>query len=96
MDRDIPIILGRPFLATGRALMDSKKHEVIFCAKDESITFKAGRGRLLPIGVGDICVVNVEHDIGKVAEHAMTESSKERRLNHHSEAIHLWYQRHEV
>ncbi|XP_059316144.1 uncharacterized protein LOC132066981 [Lycium ferocissimum] len=30
IDRDIPIILGRPFLATGRALMDSEKNEIKF------------------------------------------------------------------
>ncbi|XP_059277930.1 uncharacterized protein LOC132032175 [Lycium ferocissimum] len=30
VDRDIPIILGRPFLATGRALMDSEKNEIKF------------------------------------------------------------------
>ncbi|XP_059288984.1 uncharacterized protein LOC132042471 [Lycium ferocissimum] len=29
-DRDIPIILGRPFLATGRTLMDSEKNEIKF------------------------------------------------------------------
>ncbi|XP_060190665.1 uncharacterized protein LOC132619933 [Lycium barbarum] len=30
VDRDILIILGRPFLATGRALMDSEKNEIKF------------------------------------------------------------------
>ncbi|XP_059315802.1 uncharacterized protein LOC132066516 [Lycium ferocissimum] len=29
-DRDIPIILGRPFLATRRVLMDSEKNEIKF------------------------------------------------------------------
>ncbi|XP_060182530.1 uncharacterized protein LOC132612240 [Lycium barbarum] len=30
VDKDIPIILGRPFVATGRALMDSEKNEIKF------------------------------------------------------------------
>ncbi|XP_060182293.1 uncharacterized protein LOC132611953 [Lycium barbarum] len=30
VDKNIPIILGRPFLATGRALMDSEKNEIKF------------------------------------------------------------------
>ncbi|XP_059277892.1 uncharacterized protein LOC132032119 [Lycium ferocissimum] len=28
VDKEVPIILGRPFLSTGRALMDSKKNEI--------------------------------------------------------------------
>ncbi|MCD7463419.1 hypothetical protein HAX54_050544 [Datura stramonium] len=44
MDMDIPVILGRPFLATSRALMDSKKHGITFQINNESMTFKAGRG----------------------------------------------------
>ncbi|XP_059295559.1 uncharacterized protein LOC132048894 [Lycium ferocissimum] len=39
VDRDIPIILGRPFLATGRALIDSKKNEIKFRVNDEEVTF---------------------------------------------------------
>ncbi|XP_070023223.1 uncharacterized protein [Nicotiana sylvestris] len=30
VDKEIPIILGRPFLATGRALMDSERNEIKF------------------------------------------------------------------
>ncbi|MCD7451285.1 hypothetical protein HAX54_010638, partial [Datura stramonium] len=56
VDQDIAITLRRPFLATERALMDSEKHEIIFRVKDDRITFKIGRGHLLPIGVGDIFV----------------------------------------
>ncbi|MCE3216127.1 hypothetical protein HAX54_005024, partial [Datura stramonium] len=44
VDRDIPIILGRPLIATGRALMDPEKPELMFRIKDESITFKVEGG----------------------------------------------------
>ncbi|XP_059310138.1 uncharacterized protein LOC132061315 [Lycium ferocissimum] len=48
VDRDIPIILGRPFLATGRALMDSEKNEIKFRVNDEEVTFQASKGMKLP------------------------------------------------
>ncbi|XP_060216536.1 uncharacterized protein LOC132644013 [Lycium barbarum] len=41
VDWDIPIILGRPFLSTGRALMDSKKNEIKLFVNDEEVTFQA-------------------------------------------------------
>ncbi|XP_059290155.1 uncharacterized protein LOC132043711 [Lycium ferocissimum] len=41
VDRAIPIILRRPFLATGRALMDSEKNEIKFRVNDEEVTFQA-------------------------------------------------------
>ncbi|XP_070028989.1 uncharacterized protein [Nicotiana sylvestris] len=39
IDKEIPIILGRPFLATGRALMDSEWNEIKFRVNDEEVTF---------------------------------------------------------
>ncbi|MCD9637523.1 hypothetical protein HAX54_020856, partial [Datura stramonium] len=63
----------------GRALMNSKKHEIMFHINNESITFKAGRSHLFPIRVGDIYVVKVEHEVERVAEHTMVESSKRKK-----------------
>ncbi|MCD7472227.1 hypothetical protein HAX54_013248, partial [Datura stramonium] len=48
----------------------------MFRVKNEITTFKVGRGHLLPIGVGDICMVNVEHEIGRLAEQNMAGSPK--------------------
>ncbi|XP_059306331.1 uncharacterized protein LOC132057747 [Lycium ferocissimum] len=39
VDHDSPIILGRTFLAMGRAHMDSEKNEIKFQANDEEVTF---------------------------------------------------------
>ena len=39
-DEEIPIILGRPFLGTERALIDVHKGEIKQCAQDEEVTFK--------------------------------------------------------
>nr|XP_009797846.1 PREDICTED: uncharacterized protein LOC104244183 [Nicotiana sylvestris] len=42
-DKDIPIILGRPFLTTGRALMDSEWNEIKVRVNDEEVTFQASK-----------------------------------------------------
>ncbi|XP_059292238.1 uncharacterized protein LOC132045682 [Lycium ferocissimum] len=44
VDRDIPIILGRTFLATGRALMDSEKNEIKFRVNVKKLLFRLARG----------------------------------------------------
>ena len=38
-DKELPIILGRPFLATGRALIDVQKGELKLRVQDEEVTF---------------------------------------------------------
>ena len=38
-DRTIPIILGRPFLATGRAMIDVRKGELKLRVQDEEVKF---------------------------------------------------------
>ncbi|KAJ9541597.1 hypothetical protein OSB04_028103 [Centaurea solstitialis] len=39
VDADIPIILGRPFLATGRTLIDVQKGELTMRVQDQEVTF---------------------------------------------------------
>lgn len=38
-DREVPIILGRPFLATGRTLIDVQKGELTMRVQDQEVTF---------------------------------------------------------
>ncbi|XP_022858335.1 uncharacterized protein LOC111379225 [Olea europaea var. sylvestris] len=38
-DREIPIIFGRPFLATGRALIDVQREELRLRVQEEEVTF---------------------------------------------------------
>ncbi|XP_038874883.1 uncharacterized protein LOC120067386 [Benincasa hispida] len=38
-DREVPIILGRPFLATGRALIDVQKGELTIRVDDQEVKF---------------------------------------------------------
>ena len=43
VDFEVPIILGRPFLATGRALVDMEKGQMKFRLNNEEITFNICR-----------------------------------------------------
>ena len=47
-DKEIPIILGRPFLATSRALIDVQKGELKLRALGDEITFHVFRPMKLP------------------------------------------------
>ena len=38
-DKEIPIILGRPFLATGRAMIDVKRGELKLRVQDDEVNF---------------------------------------------------------
>ena len=39
-DKEVPIILGRPFLAIGKALIDVQKGELGLRVQEEEVTFK--------------------------------------------------------
>ncbi|XP_059315817.1 uncharacterized protein LOC132066533 [Lycium ferocissimum] len=59
VDRDIPIILGILFLATGRVLMDSEKNEIKFHVNDEEVTFQASKGMKLSSAYESILAIDV-------------------------------------
>ncbi|KAI3461414.1 hypothetical protein Pfo_018077 [Paulownia fortunei] len=52
-DQDIPIILGRPFLATGRALIDVQKGELILRVQDDQVSFNVFKEIKSPSGVAN-------------------------------------------
>ena len=43
VNSEVPIILGRPFLATGRALVDMEKGQMTFRLNNEEATFNICR-----------------------------------------------------
>ncbi|KAF7800716.1 DNA-directed DNA polymerase [Senna tora] len=47
-DREVPIILGRPFLATGRTIIDVQKGELKMRVQDEEVTFNVFKAMKLP------------------------------------------------
>ncbi|PIN14790.1 DNA-directed DNA polymerase [Handroanthus impetiginosus] len=48
VDSEVPIILGRPFLATGRTLIDVQKDELIMRVQDQQITFNVFKAMKFP------------------------------------------------
>ncbi|PIN11091.1 hypothetical protein CDL12_16311 [Handroanthus impetiginosus] len=48
MDSEIPIILGRPFLATGKTLIDVQKGELTMRVQDQQITFNVFKAMKFP------------------------------------------------
>ncbi|KAL2498230.1 Uncharacterized protein Adt_23780 [Abeliophyllum distichum] len=48
-DRDVPLLLGRPFLATGRALIDIQKDQLVLRLSEEHDTFDIFKAIKYPI-----------------------------------------------
>ncbi|XP_059285652.1 uncharacterized protein LOC132039127 [Lycium ferocissimum] len=75
VDRHIPIILERPFLATERALMDSEKNEIKFRVNDDEVTFQASKGMKLPSAYKSILVIDSFDVVDEAMEFEMEEES---------------------
>ncbi|XP_070021830.1 uncharacterized protein [Nicotiana sylvestris] len=73
VDKEISIILGRPFLATGRALMDSERNEIKFWVNDEEVTFQESKDMKLLHEYESISVIDVVDEVGDAAEMKMEE-----------------------
>ncbi|XP_070026255.1 uncharacterized protein [Nicotiana sylvestris] len=73
VDKEIPIILGRSFLAMGRALMDSEQNEIKFCVNDEEVTFQASKGMKLPHEYERSLVIDVVDEVEDAVEMKMEE-----------------------
>jgi len=52
-DTKIPIILGRPFLATGRALIDVQQGKLILRVADDKVTFSINEAMKHKVEKGD-------------------------------------------
>ncbi|XP_049406134.1 uncharacterized protein LOC125869734 [Solanum stenotomum] len=62
IDGEIPIILGRPFLATERALVDVESRELKFRVNEDEVTFNVCKSMKHP---SDIHVVSIDDVIDK-------------------------------
>ncbi|KAL5565133.1 hypothetical protein UlMin_028297 [Ulmus minor] len=57
-DREIPLILGRPFLATGRTLIDVQQGKLILRLQDEQVTFDVFEAMKFPSEVHSCFQIN--------------------------------------
>ncbi|PHT43581.1 hypothetical protein CQW23_17606 [Capsicum baccatum] len=61
-DSEVPIILGRPFLATGSVLIDMKDNELLFRINDEVVRFDKCKATKQPSDLNELSVVNVHQE----------------------------------
>ncbi|KAG8501049.1 hypothetical protein CXB51_003148 [Gossypium anomalum] len=62
-DKEVPIILGRPFLATGRTLIDVQKGELTMSVQDDQVTFNVFKSMQFPDAIDDCSVVSDLEDL---------------------------------
>ncbi|KAM6543139.1 hypothetical protein CsatB_007586 [Cannabis sativa] len=77
-DREVPIILGRPFLATGRTLIDVQKGELTMRVNDQQVTFNVFNAMRFPDEIEECSRISVIDSI--VAEKFHKEASKEEKM----------------
>ncbi|KAL5570008.1 hypothetical protein UlMin_026583 [Ulmus minor] len=58
-DLEVPIILGRPFLATGRTLIDVKNGELTMRVQDEHVTFNVFQSMKFPSDMEECSVISL-------------------------------------
>ncbi|XP_042016328.1 uncharacterized protein LOC121764359 [Salvia splendens] len=87
-DRIVPLILGRPFLATGKAMIDVSKGELTLRLNDESVTFSIyealKRHDVEPGGSLQHCnvVTVMDECVGGVAPASYLDDQLERCISH--------------
>ncbi|KAI9078448.1 hypothetical protein K1719_039544 [Acacia pycnantha] len=62
-DRDLPLIVGRPFLATARTLIDVEKGEIKLRVDDEEVIFNMNKALKYPRDVTDCFRVDMLDEI---------------------------------
>ncbi|XP_049406213.1 uncharacterized protein LOC125869831 [Solanum stenotomum] len=72
VDFEVPIILGRPFLATGRALVDVERGELKFTLNKEEVKFNICRSMKQPNDMNVISAIEVvaEEDMRGMGAHS--------------------------
>ena len=63
VDQDVPIILGRSFLATGHTLIDVQKSELTMRVQDDQVTFNVLKAMKFPIEVEECSAISFLHSM---------------------------------
>lgn len=59
INHEIPKILGRPFLATRRSLLDIKNEEMTFWVHSDGVSFRVCKAKKIPSGLQVVSVIDV-------------------------------------
>ncbi|XP_022149795.1 uncharacterized protein LOC111018140 [Momordica charantia] len=80
VDKEVPIIMGRPFLSTGRALVDVQKGELMIHVQDHEVKFSVYDSMKLPAESEECSVLKILNEalIGESNAEAMLEHSVSR------------------
>lgn len=62
MDFQVPIILGRPFLAIGRTLINREKGHLMLRLNDEQVTFNVCKSMKQPDNLRVMSVIDVDDE----------------------------------
>ena len=62
-DKNIPIILGRPFLATGKTLIDVQKGELTMRVHDQEVTFNVFKAMKFPADEEECFLVDLVEQV---------------------------------
>ncbi|MCQ7416356.1 RNA-directed DNA polymerase, partial [Salmonella enterica] len=81
-DKDVPIILGRPFLATGRALIDVQKGELTMRVCNEEVKFNVFKAMKYPDEMEDCSFIRILEST--IVETAIQDSA-DKHLEDHGE-----------
>ncbi|XP_024020041.1 uncharacterized protein LOC112091220 [Morus notabilis] len=77
-DIEVPIILGRPFLATGCTLIDVQKGELTMRVQDEQVTFNVFKAMRFPSEMEECSAISViDARVAETLEHDNFESNVE-------------------
>ena len=71
IDAKIPIILGRPFLATERALEDVESRELMFRVNEDEVTFNVCKSMKHPSDIHVVSTVDVIDEVVASVSHLM-------------------------
>ncbi|KAK4718125.1 hypothetical protein R3W88_016463 [Solanum pinnatisectum] len=71
IDAEIPIILGRPFLATGRALVDVESGELKFQVNEDEVTFNVCKSMKHPSDIHVVSTIDVIDEAVASVSHLM-------------------------
>ena len=66
-DREVPLIMGRPFLAIGRALIDVQEGKLELRIQDEKVTFNVFEAAKFPIEAYSCFRLEVVNDVVAIA-----------------------------
>ncbi|XP_070018784.1 uncharacterized protein [Nicotiana sylvestris] len=63
-DEEVPVILGRPFLATGGAIIDAREGKLKMRFDEKEVTFNVYKALKLPKHYEDLCMITVVESKG--------------------------------